>query len=47
MRLAFISDIHGNAIALDAVLQDLKEKNVDKVFVLVNSRFRGPVKAIA
>ena len=34
MKLAFISDIHGNATALDAVLQDIKNKNVDKVYVL-------------
>ena len=32
MKLAFISDIHGNATALDAVLQDIKNKNVDKVY---------------
>lgn len=42
MKLAFISDIHGNAIALDAVLNDLKEKNVDKVFVLGDICYRGP-----
>jgi putative phosphoesterase len=42
MKLAFISDIHGNAIALDAVLKDLKEKIVDKVFVLGDICYRGP-----
>ncbi|WHY61111.1 metallophosphoesterase family protein [Cytobacillus firmus] len=42
MKLAFISDIHGNAVALDAVLQDIKEKNVDKAFVLGDICFRGP-----
>lgn len=42
MKLAFISDIHGNAIALDAVLQDIKQKNVDKVFVLGDICYRGP-----
>ncbi|KAB7708182.1 YfcE family phosphodiesterase [Bacillus aerolatus] len=42
MKLAFISDIHGNAIALDAVRQDIKEKNVDKIFVLGDISFRGP-----
>lgn len=42
MKLAFISDIHGNAIALDAVLQDIKKKNVDKVFVLGDICYRGP-----
>ncbi|AYA77595.1 YfcE family phosphodiesterase [Bacillus sp. Y1] len=42
MKLAFISDIHGNAIALDAVLEDIKEKHVDKVFVLGDICYRGP-----
>ena len=40
MKLAFISDIHGNAAALEAVLQDIKEKRVDQVFVL--GRFMLP-----
>lgn len=42
MRLAFISDIHGNATALDAVLEDIKSKKVDKVFVLGDVCYRGP-----
>lgn len=42
MILAFISDIHGNAVALEAVIKDLKEKNVDKVFVLGDISYRGP-----
>lgn len=42
MRLAFISDIHGNATALDAVLTDINKKEVDKVFVLGDLCFRGP-----
>jgi putative phosphoesterase len=42
MKLAFISDIHGNAIALDAVLKDIKEKQIDKVFVLGDICYRGP-----
>jgi putative phosphoesterase len=42
MKLAFISDIHGNAVALEHVLNDLKEKNVDKIFVLGDICFRGP-----
>ncbi|WP_066056309.1 metallophosphoesterase family protein [Robertmurraya korlensis] len=42
MKLAFISDIHGNGIALDAVLNDIKTKNVDKVFVLGDICYRGP-----
>ncbi|MBS4209140.1 YfcE family phosphodiesterase [Bacillus sp. FJAT-50079] len=42
MKLAFLSDIHGNATALDAVLQDIKERNVDKIFVLGDISYRGP-----
>ena len=41
LKLAFISDIHGNAVALDAVLKDMKEKNVEKVFVLGDLCYRG------
>lgn len=41
MKLAFISDIHGNATALEAVLADIKQKKVDKVFVLGDLCFRG------
>jgi putative phosphoesterase len=42
MRLAFCSDIHGNAYALDAVLADINERNVDKIFVLGDLCYRGP-----
>ncbi|MCR2822002.1 metallophosphoesterase family protein [Lederbergia panacisoli] len=42
MKLAFLSDIHGNAIALDAVLQDIQAKNVDKIYVLGDICYRGP-----
>lgn len=42
MKLAFISDIHGNAVALEAVLEDTKKKNIDKVYVLGDICYRGP-----
>lgn len=42
MKLAFISDIHGNAVALDAVLQDIKNKGIDKIYVLGDLCYRGP-----
>lgn len=42
MRAAFISDIHGNAIALDAVLEDISKKKIDKIFVLGDICYRGP-----
>jgi putative phosphoesterase len=41
MKIAFISDIHGNAIALESVLTDIKNKNVDKIIVLGDLCFRG------
>lgn len=42
MKIAFLSDIHGNAIALEAVLTDIDKKKVDKVIVLGDICFRGP-----
>ncbi|MEI7028038.1 metallophosphoesterase family protein [Paenibacillus sp. y28] len=42
MRLAFISDIHGNAVALDAVLEDIRKKAVDRIMVLGDLCYRGP-----
>ncbi len=35
MRIAIISDIHGNLVALEAALQDLRQQSqVDQVIVL-------------
>ncbi|MEH7304669.1 metallophosphoesterase family protein [Neobacillus drentensis] len=42
MRIAFISDIHGNVTALDTVLADINQRNVEKIFVLGDICFRGP-----
>lgn len=42
MKIAFISDIHGNAIALDAVLQDIEKQEIDKIYVLGDICYRGP-----
>ncbi|ESU32043.1 hypothetical protein G3A_12975 [Bacillus sp. 17376] len=42
MKIAFISDIHGNAVALEAVLQNIKARNADKVYVLGDICYRGP-----
>jgi putative phosphoesterase len=42
MKIAFISDIHGNARALDQVLADIKQKQVDKIFVMGDLCYRGP-----
>jgi putative phosphoesterase len=42
MKIALISDIHGNAIALDHVLSDIHKKKVDKIYVLGDICYRGP-----
>lgn len=34
MKIAVISDIHGNKLALDAVLDDIKKNNTDTILVL-------------
>jgi predicted phosphodiesterase len=41
MRVGFVSDIHGNLFALDAVLADLEKQNVDRVVCLGDVCF-GP-----
>lgn len=42
MKIAYISDIHGNAVALEAVLRDIEKKKVDKIVVLGDLCYRGP-----
>lgn len=42
MKYAFISDIHGNAVALDAALDYIKSEKVDEIFVLGDICYRGP-----
>ena len=42
MKTAFISDIHGNYLALKKVLEDIEKKKVDQVVVLGDLVFRGP-----
>jgi putative phosphoesterase len=42
MKIAFISDIHGNAVALEAVIENIKKKQIDKVYVLGDICYRGP-----
>ena len=34
MRVAIISDIHGNFLALEAVINDFRRRNVDQVINL-------------
>ncbi|MBE3570460.1 MAG: metallophosphoesterase family protein [Bacillales bacterium] len=42
MKAAFISDIHGNVFALEAVLDDIAKKQIDQIFLLGDLCFRGP-----
>lgn len=47
MRVALISDVHGNRVALDAVLQDLQGEPVDVVVSLGDVAQGGPQPAEA
>lgn len=42
MRIAIISDIHGNYVALEAVLDDLKSKHIDHIVCLGDVATDGP-----
>lgn len=42
MKIAIISDIHGNNEALTAVLEDIKIQNCDKIFCLGDLAMAGP-----
>lgn len=42
MRIAFISDIHGNFTALQAVLADIKSQNADQIICLGDTVTLGP-----
>jgi predicted phosphodiesterase len=42
MHIALLSDIHGNAIALEAVLADLSRQPVDRVIGLGDAATIGP-----
>lgn len=42
MKIAVISDIHGNLTALDAVLEDIESQECEKVFVLGDYAMAGP-----
>jgi putative phosphoesterase len=41
-RLALISDVHGNAVALDAVVADLESRRVDEIICLGDVAAGGP-----
>ncbi|MBC8080790.1 MAG: metallophosphoesterase family protein [Gorillibacterium sp.] len=42
MKIAFIADIHGNAVALENVLADIHKKHLDKIYVLGDLCYRCP-----
>ncbi|MFB5661730.1 metallophosphoesterase family protein [Alteribacillus sp. HJP-4] len=42
MKIALLSDIHGNARALKAVLNDLKAKQIHTMYILGDICYRGP-----
>lgn len=42
MKIAFISDIHGNAVALESVLAHIQKNKIDKIYVLGDLCYRGP-----
>ena len=42
MKIAVISDIHGNMEAIEAVMTDIENKNCDKIFVLGDFAMAGP-----
>lgn len=42
MKIAIISDVHGNLEALKAALKDIKNKKIDKIFCLGDTIAKGP-----
>jgi predicted phosphodiesterase len=42
MKIALFADIHGNFVALEAVLADIQRQAVDQVIVLGDLVFKGP-----
>ena len=42
MRLAILSDIHGNYRALEAVLEDIEQQHVDSIITLGDNIGYGP-----
>ncbi len=42
MRIAIIADIHGNLVAFDAVLADIKKRRVDQIICLGDVTTMGP-----
>lgn len=47
MKIAVISDIHGNMEALEAVMSDIKEQRCEKLFALGDYAMAGPEPKVA
>jgi putative phosphoesterase len=45
MRVAVVSDMHGNAVAFDAVLEDIRELGIDRIVCLGDALQGGPQPA--
>ncbi len=45
MRIAVISDVHGNCLALDAVLAELEQQSIDRIVCLGDAIQGGPQPA--
>jgi predicted phosphodiesterase len=41
MRIAVVADVHSNHIALEAVLQDINNRDIDRIFFLGDYVFGG------
>jgi predicted phosphodiesterase len=46
-KIAIISDIHGNITALKAVLQDIKRREISRIFCLGDIIGKGPLPEVA
>ncbi len=42
MKLALIADIHGNLFALDAILEDIRHRQIEQVLCLGDVASGGP-----
>ncbi len=42
MRVALLSDIHGNLVSLDAVLEDIRRRNINEIIFLGDAATLGP-----
>ena len=43
MKIAVLSDVHGNAVALKKVLDDLKSLHITKIIILGDMIMKGPM----